>query len=197
MRTMINILPASYRRQQMVRNRCAQWISIIAVVLTTGWGWHWIEMREQTQLTQQLDVLSREHAPTQTMLKQVVDMRRQLKELQEQETVAKELETQRNALTLLGVLSDTARKTKGHLRVTKLELTNFQNVGKKGDKTGSTAPAPGGLLVTGVSLDNPSVAELLAGLQHAGIFSHVELLKLKEREDKSASLHDYEVRCEF
>jgi Tfp pilus assembly protein PilN len=193
---MINILPASYRRQQIVRNRSTQWITIIAVVLTSGWCWHWIEMREQTRLTQQLDVLSREHAPTQTMLKQVVDMRRQLKELQEQETVAKELETQRNALTLLGVLSDTVRKSKGHLRVTKLELTNFQNVGKS-DKAGSAAPAPGGVLLTGVSLDNLSVAELQAGLQHAGIFSRVELLKLKEREDKSASLHDYEVRCQF
>jgi hypothetical protein len=38
---------------------------------------------------------------------------------------------------------------------------------------------------------------LLDGLQHAGIFSHVELLKLKEREGNSSSLKDYEVRCEF
>ena len=125
MRTMINILPASYRRQQIVRNRAVQWITIIAVVLATGWAWHWLEMREQTHLSQQLEVLSREHAPTQTMLKQVVDMRKQLKELHEQESVAKELETQRNALTLLGVISNTAQKTKGRLRVTKFELNEF------------------------------------------------------------------------
>jgi hypothetical protein len=193
---MINILPASYRRQQMVRNRCAQWITIIAIVLTSGCCWHWIEMREQTHLTQQLDVLSREHAPTQTMLKQVIDMRRQLKELQEQEIVAKELETQRNALTLLGVLSDAARNSKGHLQLKKIELTNFQNVGKS-DKAGAAAPPPGGLLLTGVSLDNISVAELQTGLQRAGIFSKVELLKLKAREGKNDTLHDYEVRCEF
>lgn len=196
MRTTINILPASYRRQQVLRNRCVQWTTIIAVVLVTGSGWHWIEMREHTQLSQQLDVLSREHAPTQTMLKQVVEMRRQLKELQEQETVAKELETQRNALTLLGVISDTAQKTKGRLRVTKLELNNFQNAGKA-EKSGGASPPPGGLFLSGVSLDNPAVAELLDGLQHSGIFSHVELLKLKERDDKSLSLRDYEVRCEF
>ena len=196
MRTMVNILPASYRRQQMIRNRCVQWASIIAAVLVTGWGWHWLEMREQAHLTQQLDVLSREHAPTQTMLKQVVDMRRQLKELHQQEAVAKELETQRNALTLLGVISDTAQKTKGRLRVTKMELNNFQNV-EKTDNAGGASPAPGDLLLTGVSLDNPSVAQLLDGLQNSGIFSRVKLLKLKEREDKSISLRDYEVRCEF
>jgi hypothetical protein len=129
MRTMINILPATYRRQQIIRNRAVQWSMIIGVALLTGWGWHWHEMQEHTYLSQQLDVLSREHTPTRTMLKQLVD--------------------------------------------------------------------PGGLLLTGVSLDNPAVAELLDGLQHSGIFSHVELLKLKEREGNDNSMRDYEVRCEF
>ena len=61
------------------------------------------------------------------MLKQLVEMRKQLKELQQQETVAKELDCQRNALTLLGVISESAQKTKGRLRVTKFEISNFQS----------------------------------------------------------------------
>ena len=196
MRNMINILPATYRRQQIIRNRAVQWCSIIGFVLLSGLGWHWHEMKEHTYLTQQLDVLSREHTPTRTMLKQLVDMRKQLKELEQQEIVAKELETQRNALTLLSVISDTAQKTKGRLRVTKFELSNFQNAGKPAG-TNTVAPPPGGLLLTGVSLDNPAVAELLEGLQHSGIFSHVELLKLKEREGNDKTMRDYQVRCEF
>lgn len=194
MRTMINILPATYRRQQIARKRAVQWVTIMALVLSTGWCWHWSEMREQVRLTQELEVLSREHEPTQTMLKQVVDMRKQLKELQEREGVAKVLETQRNALTLLGVISKTTEQTKGRVRVTRMELTNFQEVG--GQTKAGAAPASG-LKLAGVSIDNPSVAELLNGLQHAGIFSHVELLKLKEREDKSSALRDYELGCQF
>ena len=127
-----------------------------------------MKCEKHKHLSQQLEVLSREHAPTQTMLKQLVDMRQQLKELQQQETVAKELEVQRNALTLLGVISETAQKTKGRLRVTKLELTNFQNAGKV-DGASTAAQPPGGLVLTGVSLDNPAVAELLDGLQHSGV----------------------------
>src|SRR5215218_4510375 len=119
MRTAINMLPQSLRREQMLRKRLVQWTSIISVVLLIGWGWHWYEMREDRQLLQQLETLAREHAPTQRMLKQLVEMRQQLKELEQQETVAKELDRQRNALTLLGVLSDSAQKTKGRLRVTK------------------------------------------------------------------------------
>ncbi len=194
MKTMINLMPQSFRRQQILRRRLIQWTSIVSTVLAIGWGWHWCEMREDRQLTQQLDTLSREHAPTRSMLKQLVDMRQQLVELQQQETVAKELDCQRNALTLLGVISDTARKTKGRLRVTKFELVNFQSAPGSVDSAGAK---PAGLTLDGVSLDNPSVAELLDGLQKSGIFSRVELLTLKEREDKESALRDYQVRCEF
>ncbi len=194
MRTAINLLPQSFRRQQIVRQRLVQWTSIITAVLVTGWGWHWYEMRENRQLTQQLETLSREHAPTQAMLKQLVEMRQQLKELEQQETVAKELDCQRNALTLLGVISDSAQKTKGRLRVTKFEISNFQSAQGAGDN--GTAKAAG-LTVDGESLDNPAVAELLDGLQKSGVFKRVELLTLKERTDKEAALRDYEIRCEF
>jgi hypothetical protein len=53
------------------------------------------------------------------------------------------------------------------------------------------------MLLSGVSLDNPAVAELIDGLDNSGVFSRVELTTLKEREDKDVSLRDYEVRCEF
>jgi Tfp pilus assembly protein PilN len=194
MKTAINLLPQSFRRQEVLRKRLVQWASIISAVLVTGWGWHWYEMRENRQLTQQLETLSREHAPTQTMLKQLVEMRQQLTELQQQETVAKELDCQRNALTLLGVISDSAQKAKGRVRVTNFVITNFQATPSAGDNAASKAP---GLTVNGISLDNPAVAELLDGLQKSGAFRRVELATLKEREDKDAALRDYEIRCEF
>jgi Tfp pilus assembly protein PilN len=196
MKTMINMLPAAYRRQQVARRRAIQWCCVVCAVLLSGWAWHWYERREALDLAQQLESLEREQAPTQTMLKQLVVMRHKLDELQQQETVAKELEYQRNALKLLGVVSDTARATNGRLRITKLELTDFQN--PHGTALGAASSAPGNrLLLGGVSLDNPAVAELLDGLQDSGIFSRVELLTLKEREDSGDSLRDYEVRCEF
>jgi Tfp pilus assembly protein PilN len=193
MRTAINLLPHSFRRQQILGKRVMQWTSIISAVLVTGWGWHWYEMREDRQLIQQLETLSREHAPTQAMLKQLVDMRQQLKELEQLETVAKELDYQRNALTLLGVLSDSVQKTKGRLRVTKFEVNNFQSGQGASDSMAKTA----GLTIGGVSLDNPAVGELLVRLQKSGLFRRADLITLKEREDKDAVLRDYEVRCEF
>src|SRR5215212_47478 len=92
MRTMINLLPQSFRRQQILRKRLVQWAMIMSAVLVTGWGWHWYEMSEDRQLIRQLETLSREHAPTQAMLKQLMEMRQQLVTLQQQESVAEELD---------------------------------------------------------------------------------------------------------
>jgi hypothetical protein len=94
------------------------------------------------------------------------------------------------------VISQTAQQTGGRLRLTKLELTNFQHLAAGGDAA-AAAGAGAGLVLGGVSLDNPAVGELLDGLQDSGIFSRVELLTLKERQDADASLRDYEIRCEF
>jgi hypothetical protein len=196
MRNMINLLPASYRRQQLIRKRAVQWSSIVCLVMLSGWAWHWYERREDLALSQQLESLQREHAPTQTMLRQLVKMRQQLDDSQHQEAVARELEHQRNALTLLGVIGETTRAADGRLRVTKLELTGFQDK-HSSESRATQINASSGLLLGGVSLDNPSVAELLEGLQDSGIFSRVELQTLKGRENSETSMRDYEVRCEF
>lgn len=195
MKTSINLLPASYRRQQILRRRAVQWSSVLCVVLLSGWAWQRHEMRENRAVAQQLDVLEREHAPTQLLLQQLVGMRAKLDQLQQQEAVAMELDHQRSALALLGAISHTARQTGGRLRLTKLELTDFQHVRLGGNPM--SAEAGGGLLLAGVSLDNPAVGELLDGLQDSGIFRRVELLGSKEREGAEGSLRDYEVRCEF
>ena len=195
MKNMVNLLPASFRRQQIIRNRAYQWSVGISLVLVMGWISHWYESREQRAMAQRLEVLTREHRPTQLMLRQLVDMRQKLVDLEQQERIARELEHQRNALTLLGVISQTAQKTNGRLRVTNLELTDFQNQHET-EVAGSPVEQPGGLRLEGESLDNPAVAELLDGLQKSGIFSRVDVA-FKERQDADSTLRDYEIHCEF
>jgi hypothetical protein len=192
---MINLLPVAYRRQQIVRRRLIQWTSVVCAVVSLGWGWHWIERREQLKLTQQLESTEREHAPTKTMLKQLVDMRKRLDELQQQERVARELEYQRNALALLGVISQTAQASQGRVRVTSLDVTGFQNMRASKPAEGQSV-APDGVVVRGVSLDNPAVADMLGGLQDSGMFSRVEVV-MKEHSEGDVSLRNYELRCEY
>jgi hypothetical protein len=150
---MINLLPVSFRRQQMMRKRAIQWMVAVCFVIAAGWVSHWYELREQIALSQQLEVLSREHQPTQTMLKQLVKMRDRLNNLQQQEAIARELECQRNPLVLLGVISKTAHRTKGRLRVTKLDLSDFQKT-SQGTGAGAAGAPSSSLVLTGVSRDD-------------------------------------------
>jgi Tfp pilus assembly protein PilN len=197
MKTMINLLPMSFRRRQMARKRVIQWMVVISCVLAAGWVWHLFELREETALAQQLEVLSREHRPTQTMLKQLVEMRERLCNLEQQEAIARELESQRNPLAILGVVSKTASVIKGRLRVTELQLSDFQQSAGQAAGSGSSAGSASSLALSGEALDNPAVAELLDGLQDSGLFGRVELLKMKERENGSDEMRDYQVKCEF
>jgi Tfp pilus assembly protein PilN len=196
MKNMINLLPPSYRRQQLIRKRVLQWSAVISGVLVLGWALHWYESREYQALTQRLEVLRREHRPTQNMLRQLVQMRQTLVDLEQQEAVASELEGQRTALALLGAISQAAQKTNERLRVTNLELSSFQSL-HDAEAPDTPIQEPSGLVLTGVSLDYPAVTEFVDGLQSSGIFSLVELTSMKERAGNDASLHDYEVRCEF
>jgi hypothetical protein len=196
MRTMINLLPIVYRQQQVVRQRTKQWAAVISIMLLIGWLFHLREVSEQSARAQRVEVLEREHQPTQTLLQQLVDMRQKLVDLQKQEVIATELEHQRNALALLGVISKAAEATGGRLRVTSMELSNFQSPHTATGAGGATGQ-PGKLQLNGVSLDSPAVFELLDGLQNSGMFSRVILNMLKEREGHQLALRDYEVSCEF
>jgi len=194
MKTSINLLPASYQRQLMLRRRVYQWGIVLAMGLLAAGIMRMRDVREYSTLSQRLDLLAREHQPTQQMLRRLVDMREELSELYQLEQVAKELEYQRPALFLLGLLSEIGEQTGGRLRVTKLELTGLQHpsTARKNESVGGS-----GVLLTGVSLDNQSVAKLESGLWESGFFSKVELLKSTVIGEEQGSLREYQLRCEM
>jgi Tfp pilus assembly protein PilN len=194
MKTAINLLPQILRRQQMARRRAIQWSAVACLVLATIWIGGWIELGELHSLNQKLEILTREHRPNHAMLQELVSMRGKLDGLSRQETIATELEQQRHILTLLGLVSQSALQSDGKLRVTDLRLVDFQGSGA-GRRAGT--PDSSSLLLSGQSLDNPSVAELLDRLQDSRLFTNVELISLKERQSGGVIYQDYEVRCEM
>lgn len=196
MKSAINLLPTTYRRHLMIRRRLTQWGFVVCATVLLIWAARWYKLREYYVLGQQLEVLAREHHPTQLMIQEITSMRQQLEELDQQERVAQELDQQRHVLTVLGVVSQTAGQSKGRLRVTELKVIDLQQSWTGGKQQTST-PYPGSLALTGVSLDSPSVAELLDKLQHTGLFTSVELVSLNERREADVAVHDFQVRCQL
>ena len=196
MKTAINLLPAAYQRQLMLRRRLGQWGAVLSLCLMIGGLVRWHDQREHQSLVQQLELISREQQPTQLMLQQLVNMRRELSELQQLETTAQELEYQRPALSLLGILSEIGESTAGRLRITKLDLKGLQRFDAVEISRAAGKPATG-VELSGVSLDNQAIAKLESGLWESGFFEHVELVKSTEMGDENSALREYLVRCEL
>jgi Tfp pilus assembly protein PilN len=196
MKTAINLLPISLRRQTLVRRRSVQWCTVLCVVMLSIWGARWFKMRELRVLNQQLEAVSREGRPAQAMLQEVTEMRRQIQMLQHHESVARELERQRHVISLLGLVSRAAAQSAGKLRVTKLQAVDMQSsYADSASKAGQTLS--GTVTLTGLSLDSPAVAEFHDALLKSGLFVDVRLIKSNEQTLSGVRLYDYEVSCEL
>jgi hypothetical protein len=199
MKTALNLLPASFQRQLLLRRRVLQWGIVLGICLVAASAVRWNDVREHQALAQRLDLLEREHQPTRRMLQELVNMRRELDQLQQLEKTAQELEYQRPALALLGVLSQVGEATGGRLRITKLELAGFQGNDAAGGRDAG-GKLHSGVLLAGVSLDNQSIAKLESGLLDSEFFSQVELVKSSELTgagEDGSTMREYELRCEL
>lgn len=196
MKSALNLLPFAYRRQWLVRRRVFQWSTVLVITLATIGAARWFRAHEERSLVRQLEAINREGRPTQTMLREITRMRTQIGRLQHHQTIARELEQQRQVLALLAVISQAAQRTQGRLRVLDCRVVDLQAT-EVVENHAEGAIHPGTVTLTGVALDSPTVAEFHDGLLRSGLFADVKLIKSNERTGLGAELYDYEVRCEL
>jgi hypothetical protein len=196
MKTAINLLPAVYRRQRLARRRAIQWSLVLAAALSTIGVACWYKDHEYRLLERQLAAVDRESRPAQGMLREIGTMRKQIERLQKHQTIAQELEQQRQVLALLGAISQAAYETEGRLRVVDCRLVDLQAT-EVDELEAQGAHHPGTVTLLGVALDSPTVAEFNDGLMRSGLFADVKLIKSNERVELGPEMFDYEVRCEL
>ncbi|HEY4232535.1 MAG TPA: PilN domain-containing protein [Lacipirellulaceae bacterium] len=196
MKSAINLLPPVLRRGRMLRRRAIQWGAVLCIVLVGAWAARWWKLREYHSLNQQLEAVAHNGRPAQVKLQEITVMRQQLRQLQQHEDVAKELQQQRQVLAVLGVVSQAARQSNGRLRVTDLKVTDFQTA-HVADQPEKEPTRGGTVTLIGVSLDSPTVAEFHDTLERSGLFVDVKLIKSNARKENDTSLYEYEVCCEL
>jgi glycine/D-amino acid oxidase-like deaminating enzyme len=196
MKSALNLLPPVYRRQRLARRRAVQWGLIFMVTLSTIFLIRWYKVREYHALRRQLEAISREGRPAQAMLREIAGMRNQIDQLQKHQTIAQELEQQRQVLALLGAVSKAARETGGRLRLTDCRVVDLQATAAT-EMGSDDATHAGTVTLVGVALDSPAVAEFHDGLLRSGLFADVKLIKSNEQNEVGTALYEYEVRCEL
>jgi hypothetical protein len=196
MKTAINLLPPVYRRQRLVRRRAIQWSVVLVAALSAIGATRWYKVHEYHALERQLAAVTREGRPAQTMLRDITRMRAQIEKLQHHQTIAQELEHQRQVLAMLAAVSSAAKRTDGRLRVVDCHVVDLQAT-EVAENRSEGALRPGTVTLIGVALDSPTVAEFHDGLLRSGLFADVKLIKSNERNQVGTTIYDYEVRCEL
>lgn len=196
MKTAINLLPPVYRRQRLVRRRVIQWSVVLVAALSAIGATRWYKVHEYHTLERQLAAVTREGRPAQTMLRDITRMRAQIEKLQHHQTIAQELEDQRQVLAMLAAVSSAAKRTDGRLRVVDCHVVDLQAT-EVAENRSEGALHPGTVTLVGVALDSPTVAEFHDGLLRSGLFADVKLIKSNERNQVGTTIYDYEVRCEL
>jgi Tfp pilus assembly protein PilN len=169
---------------------------VLFVALAGVWAARWYKVHEYLALKQQLEAVSREGRPAQAMVREITTMREQIKKLDQHQTIAEELEQQRQVLALLGAVSRAAERTQGKLRVTDCRVVDLQATEVAQNRVNDSSQT-GTVTLIGVSLDSPTVAEFHDGLLQSGLFADVKLIKSNERNELGPALYEYEVRCEL
>ncbi len=218
MKTSLNLLPWRCRQTQLLRLRWKQWrwpccltAAAVAVLFV-------IETSRYVAARQRLDELQRQHLPLETLESQLATLRDQIGRQSRELEAVRRLEGAQPPLTLLGMVSRSARDCQGQLRVDTLSLhpahgakavagTSSQpktavkpasNETKAEAKPAAEADGDAALVtIKGIALDNLAVARFVAALRQTKAFRRVELKSTKEQPLGACRVCSYLVECGY
>ncbi len=198
MKTFVNMLPQSYRRQNLVRLRFVQWAPVWILVFAGAASAYWTENIHYKADLDGMRMKERRYAPVEKLSAELGTIRLQLTDLQKQEAVAAELVSSRPVLSLVGVVSRSARECGGNLRVSNFKLQAGASAGVLSGQRPDTAAATTRLLVLeGTAQDNLAVPKFVALLRRANVFERVELKSSKEETSQGDRGHSFHIECSF
>ena len=209
MKSSLNLLPFEYRVKQTARRRLLQWSLVWAACAVTFIGIWWLKHRCCRSFRQTLQVAQRSYAPLEKILQESDTMRSELDQLHAKGTILGKLLDERPALTLIGIVSQSARRCNGRLVVQSLSFQRHE----RPPETDAAAPDPGrkqpskpaaeqaepwGLVtLEGRAHDNVAVATFVVSLRESGLFRRVELKSSVGKSSAGEQLLTYLLECEI
>lgn len=208
MKRSVNLLPWTYRRQQLVRRRLLQWVAVWALLLPLAAAGLGAALLRRGEVRQRVADLEAQYAPVAELARQLSEGRKTLRQWEDRRKGAAALEETRPALTLLGLVSRCARACDGRLRIDKLSLQPRQAPsvaeppktppGRPGPQTSRVAGRPSATVaIQGQALDNLAVAQFVAHLRETRAFERVELKSTAQQPGGQTRLCAYLIECTY
>jgi hypothetical protein len=207
MKPFVNLLPLGYRRRQLVHRLLVKWslvwiTCIVVGVAACGLAWR------RSQLLQRDEVAAeRSAAPLERLVEEQATMQASLKELEAKGTVLGQVQSERPLLSLLGVVSQSARRCEGRLVVQHLGFERKPKKQTEGSESpqssGPQKPLPekdelwGRVTIRGEAMDNVAVATFVVGLRDSGLFRRVELKSCVRSPAGGRGIRSYDLECDI
>ena len=207
MKRSLNLLPFECRVRETARRRLLQWSLVWTVCAATAFGAWWLKHSRCHAFQQRLQVAQRSYAPLEKIICESDVMRGELEQLRAKGTILGKLLDERPALTLLGIVSQNARRCDGRLVVHNLSFERHERPPETdgpGPKPGrKEQPKPaiekaepwGSVTLTGQALDNVAVATFVVSLRESELFQSVELKSSVGNDSTDEQLRTYVLEC--
>ena len=173
----INLLPfRKARKKENVRQQVSIFI-LVLIFLTLGMSYFTLFLNRKIQTLDERIKTSKQHVSELTVLtKEIDDIKKKLDTIKKKTAVIKNLEQNRKASV---VLLDT--------------MTNMVIPGRMWFTSLSTISDS--VEISGLALDNKTVADFMIRLEGSKLFSSVSLKTLKQQTIKDVGLKNFEISC--
>lgn len=193
-----NLLPEDYRRRRLVRRRLLQWIMISLVVVVGCVSTLIVRGGQLSRLQRAVAERRRVYAPTKTMLAEIPRMEYEMQELSRRDGMVAKLRDPRPPLTAIGMVSQSAARCKGGVRVLQLIVERPETTPPPLDGDAAEDKVKSGLItIQGTGADNPAVAQFVASLRRTQAFRRVDLKSSVRGRFALSDVQRFVVECEF
>lgn len=196
MKTYVNLLPWSCRRARLVRRRAVQWSLVWAACACLLGGDWWLKHGNYQDELDAQQYLERRHAPIARLSDEMVQLGARLRSLHQQEQRLSQFVDQRPALTVVGLVSRSARACQGEIQVEHLtlQLAEDQAAPQDAAQAGKVAAS---LVLKGMGLNNLAVARFVTALRDSAAFERVELKSSVEHTVRDGQAWQYQIECGY
>ncbi len=209
MTTYINLLPWEYRLRKLALARIRQWSLVWGLTVVCLAALWWQRRDDHQAAVGNAQSLKQRYAAVKRLQTETLRLKTQLSDLQRQESLTSKLRNQGRGLTLVGLVSASAGRCAGRIRVQHFIYDDNRPLldaapAATPTATTSTTAAPTAdptsarlLSLKGTAADNLAVAEFVVGLRDAGTFDRVELKSAAEGTASRSKTIAYCLECGF
>jgi hypothetical protein len=217
MKTNVNLLPWTFRRDRLLRRRLRQWScawALGAAVLAGGW---WIEWSACHAVLAEVAGKEQNYEAVKQLRGDIAKLTALQRGLGNQQNLLGALQAAPPPLLVVALVSQSAQHCQGRVMVRQLVYQHGSTRPGAGAfqaavQAAPVVPTPPGaaqgaasagprasasLTLRGIGADNLAVAEFVVGLREAGVFERVDLKSAAESESTRSHTTVYQVECGF